>query len=232
MMKRWRAASAVRMSRRAFAMDFSDRQTAGTEAVLRLLARLDRHGELDLFLLGEQRLSGRSLEVEAQVVSVVGPKGTRRLRHFVSRSSPGPLPAPPRSHPGSRCPTERPRRQTGLDVHPGRSVHGRGLPFSVKPGPCGGFVEGNPAPHGLPTLAVGSVPATLNAKRVPDASSPTARDDPRSRSRHAEVGALAGTDRPRLHARRASISSARSETAASRLRPPRRGRRSPPSLVP
>jgi hypothetical protein len=39
--------------------------------------------------LSEQRLSSRCLEVEAQVINLVGPKGTRRLRHFVSRSSPG-----------------------------------------------------------------------------------------------------------------------------------------------
>ena len=37
-----------------------------------VLPRLDRHGELDLFLLREQRLAGRRLEVEAQVISVVG----------------------------------------------------------------------------------------------------------------------------------------------------------------
>ena len=36
-------------------MLFSERETAGPEAILRLLARLDGHGELDLFLAGEQR---------------------------------------------------------------------------------------------------------------------------------------------------------------------------------
>ena len=39
-----------------------------------------------------EALTGRRLEVEAQVISVVGPQGTRRLRHFVSRSSLGPYP--------------------------------------------------------------------------------------------------------------------------------------------
>ena len=61
MMNRWRAASALRTSRRAFAMLFSDRQTPGAEALLGLLARLDRHGEFDLFLLREQRLASRRL---------------------------------------------------------------------------------------------------------------------------------------------------------------------------
>jgi hypothetical protein len=36
-------------------------EAAGAEALLRLLSRLDGHGELDLFLLGEQRLAGRRL---------------------------------------------------------------------------------------------------------------------------------------------------------------------------
>src|SRR5206468_6067387 len=67
-------------------------EAAGAEAILGLLAALDGHGKLHLFLLGEQRLARRSLQVEAEIISVVGPQGTRRLGHFVSRSSsrPGP----------------------------------------------------------------------------------------------------------------------------------------------
>ena len=63
------------------------------QALFRLLPGLDRHGELHLFLLGEQRLAGRRLEVEAKIVCVVGPEGTRWFGHFVSLSS---------SRPGSR----------------------------------------------------------------------------------------------------------------------------------
>ena len=72
-MNRWRAASAFRTSARAFAMRLLGTQAAGAESLLALLAAFDGHGELDLFLLGQQRLAGRRLEVEAQVVSVVGP---------------------------------------------------------------------------------------------------------------------------------------------------------------
>ena len=72
-MNRWRAASAFRTSARAFAMDFSERRRPARSRSSRLLAAFDGHGELDLFLLGQQRLAGRRLEVEAQVVSVVGP---------------------------------------------------------------------------------------------------------------------------------------------------------------
>jgi len=48
-------------------------QTAGAEALFALLARLDRHGEFDLFLLGQQRFTRCRLEVQAQIVGVVGP---------------------------------------------------------------------------------------------------------------------------------------------------------------
>ena len=48
-------------------------QAAGAETLFGLLAGLDGHGELDLFLLGQQRLAGRRLQVEAEVIGVVGP---------------------------------------------------------------------------------------------------------------------------------------------------------------
>ena len=48
-------------------------ETPGTEAFLPLLAALDGHGEFDLLLLRQQRLAGRRLQVEAKVISVVGP---------------------------------------------------------------------------------------------------------------------------------------------------------------
>ena len=48
-------------------------QTAGAEALFALLAAFDGHGELDLFLLGEQWLASRCLQVEAKVICVVGP---------------------------------------------------------------------------------------------------------------------------------------------------------------
>ena len=48
-------------------------EAAGTEPIFGLLTALDGHGKLHLFFLGEQRLAGRSLQVEAEIVSVVGP---------------------------------------------------------------------------------------------------------------------------------------------------------------
>ena len=48
-------------------------QAAGAEPILGLLACLDRHGKLHLFLLGEQRLTSRRLQVEAKIVCVVRP---------------------------------------------------------------------------------------------------------------------------------------------------------------
>jgi hypothetical protein len=47
-------------------MLFSRPQTAGAEALFALLARLDRHGEFDLFLLGQQRFTRCCLEVQAE----------------------------------------------------------------------------------------------------------------------------------------------------------------------
>ena len=72
-MNRWRAASAFAHLLARLGDALLGPQTAGTEAFLPLLAALDGHGELDLFLLGQQRLARRRLEVEAQIVGVVGP---------------------------------------------------------------------------------------------------------------------------------------------------------------
>src|SRR6266542_10058 len=58
-------------------------QAAGLQAVLGLLALLDGHGEHDLLLLGEERLSGRGLQVQAEVVGVVGAQWASRFGHFL-----------------------------------------------------------------------------------------------------------------------------------------------------
>ena len=59
-MKRWRAASASHVPARLRDALFRP-QTAGTKAVLALLTVFDGHGELDLFLLRQQWLTGRCL---------------------------------------------------------------------------------------------------------------------------------------------------------------------------
>ena len=74
MMNRCRAASAFRTSWRAFMIDLLGPQAAGAEALLPLLAVLDQDGELDLLLLGEEWLARRRLQVQAEVVGVVGPE--------------------------------------------------------------------------------------------------------------------------------------------------------------
>ena len=73
MMNRWRAASAFADGRAGLRDDLLRAQATGPEPFLGFLACLDGHGELDLFLLGQQRLAGRRLQVEAQVVRIVGP---------------------------------------------------------------------------------------------------------------------------------------------------------------
>ena len=75
MMKRWRAASALRTSRRALRDALLRAQTAGAEALLGLLAALDRHGELDLFLLGEQWLARRGLRYRRRSSASSVPRG-------------------------------------------------------------------------------------------------------------------------------------------------------------
>src|SRR5207249_10852261 len=72
------------------------------ESILAVLPALDGHGELDLLLLGQQRLASRRLQVEAKVVSVVGPQGTRRLRHGYHSPPRGPVVAAGRGAVGPR----------------------------------------------------------------------------------------------------------------------------------
>ena len=87
MMKRWRAASASSDVAARLRDALLRAQAAGAEAILGLLAALDGHGELDLLLLREEWLARRRLQVQAKIVGVVGPQGTRWFGHFVSLSS-------------------------------------------------------------------------------------------------------------------------------------------------
>ena len=83
MMKRWRAASALRTSPRERTIDFSERSRPARRRSSASLPLSIVMASSTLLLLGEEWLACGGLQVQPKVVGVVGSQRARWFRHLV-----------------------------------------------------------------------------------------------------------------------------------------------------